>query len=48
MERGGSIETVVVRNRLVFEACLLSGAMVTFSSRLLPRAITGSVALLQP
>ena len=48
MERGGSKVAKVVRNRLVCEACLLSGAMVTIGSGLLSRAITGSVALLQP
>lgn len=48
VERGGSEETNVVRNRLVCETCSLSGAIVTFSSGLLPRAIIGSVALLQP
>lgn len=40
----GSIEAEVLRNRLVCEACSLSGAMVTFSSGLLLWTITGSVA----
>lgn len=41
-------EVKVLRNRLIWKACLPSGAMVMFVSGLLTRAMSGSVALPQP
>lgn len=49
MERGGSEEVKAGRgDRLLWVACLLPGAMVISGPRLLPRAMSGSVVLLQP
>lgn len=44
-ERGRSEEARLLRNGLTWVACLSSGAMVMFEPRLLPRALSWSMAM---
>lgn len=46
-EKGRSSESMAVRNRLMRVACLQHRAMVMLGPRLVPRAMSGSVALMQ-
>lgn len=48
VERDRADEGKVVRNRLMWVACLPPGAVVTSRSELLPKATSGSVVLPQP
>lgn len=48
VEKGRSVDARVERNGLLWESCLLSGSMVTSNTGLLPRAMSGCMALPEP
>lgn len=48
VERGRTDEVKAERNRLMWEACFLPRARVMSRPGLLPRALSGSMVLLQP